>query len=45
MNVFVLVTSVEPLTSFLHDIAVLINHPQKGAQLTQVTQPYCCVVV
>lgn len=36
VNVFVLVTSVEPLTSFLHDIAVVTTHLQPGGQLTQL---------
>lgn len=44
VNVFVLVTSVEPLTSFLHDIAVVTTHLQPGGQLTQVTQLVCCLV-
>lgn len=45
VNVFVLVTSVEPLTSFLHDTAVVTTHLQQGGQLTQVTQLGCYLVV
>lgn len=40
VNVYVLVTSVRPLTSFLHDVAVVTTNQEPRGRPVKVTRPF-----